>query len=143
MVMVQDRNSGKVVVQERVKSWKGLSFPGGHVDEGESLVDSAVREIKEETGLDVFNLKPCGVIHWSNNRTFDRCLVFLYKTYDYSGELLEATIEGTVYWIDIEQLKKLPSTNGFNEILAMFLADKYSEAFGSWNDDEHCEMIYK
>lgn len=45
MVMVQDKITGKVLVQERIKSWKGLSFPGGHVDEGESFVDSAIREI--------------------------------------------------------------------------------------------------
>ena len=51
MVMVTDETTGRVLVQERVKSWKGLSFPGGHVEPGESFVDSAVREIKEETGL--------------------------------------------------------------------------------------------
>lgn len=53
MVMIQDKTTGKVLVQERVKSWKGLSFPGGHVNQGESIVDSAIREIKEETGLDI------------------------------------------------------------------------------------------
>ena len=56
MVMIRDERSGKVLAQNRVKSWKGLSFPGGHVEEGESIVDSAVREIREETGLDVYNL---------------------------------------------------------------------------------------
>ena len=56
MVMVEDRASGKVLVQERRKSWTGLSFPGGHVEQGESIVDSAIREVKEETGLDVKNL---------------------------------------------------------------------------------------
>lgn len=53
MVMIQDKTTGKVLVQERVKSWKGLSFSGGHVNQGESIVDSAIREIKEETGLDI------------------------------------------------------------------------------------------
>ena len=38
MVMVRDKASGKVLVQQRVKSWQGLSFPGGHVEEGESFV---------------------------------------------------------------------------------------------------------
>lgn len=27
MVMIQDKNTGRVLVQDRVKSWKGLSFP--------------------------------------------------------------------------------------------------------------------
>jgi 8-oxo-dGTP diphosphatase len=30
MVMIQDPTTGKVLVQERVKSWKGYAFPGGH-----------------------------------------------------------------------------------------------------------------
>ena len=79
MVMIQDKQTGKVLVQERVKSWKGLSFPGGHVEDNESIVDSAVREVKEETGLDVCNLKSCGVIHWLNKKTLDRFMVFFIR----------------------------------------------------------------
>lgn len=143
MVMIQDRNTGKVLVQDRVKNWKGLSFPGGHVEEGESFVDSAVREVKEETGLDVKNLKGCGVIHWSNNKTYDRYLVFLYKTSDFSGKLKTKSDEGRNFWMTIDELKNTPSTNSTPEYLPMFLEDKYSEAFGSWNDDEAWQLVYK
>lgn len=108
IVMIQDKTTGKVLVQERIKSWKGLSFPGGHVDEGESLVDSAIREINEETGLDVKNLKSCGVVHWNNkNKTFDRYIVFLYKTADFEGDLITEMDEGKNYWISIDELKAL------------------------------------
>jgi len=85
MAMIQDKQTGKVLVQDRVKSWKGLSFPGGHIENNESFIDSAVREVREETGLEVWNLKSCGIIHWLNNKTFDRYLVFLFKTGDYSN----------------------------------------------------------
>lgn len=113
MVMIQDRITGKVLVQERTKSWKGLSFPGGHVNEGESLVDSAIREVKEETGLDIKNLKSCGVVHWSNNKTFDRYLVFLYKTVDFEGDLITEMDEGRNYWMSIDELKAQKNTNDF------------------------------
>ena len=80
MVMIQDIKTGKVVVQDRVKNWCGISFPGGHAENGESIYDSAVREIKEETGLDIKNLKSCGFMFWFNNKTEDKYFTYFYKT---------------------------------------------------------------
>ena len=51
MCMVYDKTTNRVLVQDRIKSWKGISFPGGHMEDGESIVESTIREIKEETGL--------------------------------------------------------------------------------------------
>lgn len=143
MVMIQDKTTGRVLIQERIRSWKGLSFPGGHVNDNESFVDSAVREIKEETGLDVKNLKHCGVIHWFNSKNFDRYIVFLYKTTDYSGELITEMEEGKNYWISIDDLKKQESPNDFLKYLPLFLEEGYNEAFLSWNSDEPCVVEYK
>jgi len=146
MVMIRDKNTEKVLAHDRLKSYKGVVFPGGHVEDGESFYDCAVREIKEETGFDISNLKSCGLIHWSNRKTFDRYFVFLYKTTEYSGELLPETSEGRNFWMSIDEMKALPKEKKFmnlDEYLPMFLEDKYSEAFGSWNDDEPWEIIYK
>lgn len=142
MVMVTDED-GRMLVQERVKSWKGISFPGGHVEPGESFVDSAIREIREETGLEIRNLKPCGVIHWSHNRNFNRYIVFLYKTNDYSGELLPETEEGRVFFATYDEIKGMNLSSNFANYLPMFLGDEYSEAYGSWNEDDPEVLIYK
>ena len=136
MIMIQDKSANKVVIQDRVKDWKGYSFPGGHVMDGESFVDSAIREAKEETGLNVRNLKSCGVIHWSNTQNFDRYLAFLYKTTDFDGELLPETDEGKNCWMSVDELLTIPSDNGLPDIIKMFLHDEYSEAFGIWSDTE-------
>lgn len=143
MVMVEDKSTGRVLVQERLKSWTGLSFPGGHVEQGEGFVDSAIREVKEETGLDIKNLRPCGVIHWIHRTRKDRYIVFLYKTGDFSGELLEATEEGRVFWIEPEELKKQQLSSNFASYLPMFFNDEYSEALGSWCEGEEDILIYK
>ena len=43
-----DKNGNIVLVQEIDGSW---SMPKGGIDEGESPLDAAIREIKEETGM--------------------------------------------------------------------------------------------
>ena len=64
MCMIYD-GAGRVVVQDKVgKSWGGITFPGGHVEKDESFVDSVIREVKEETGLDIQSPKLCGIKWW-------------------------------------------------------------------------------
>lgn len=40
---------------------RGWEMPGGQVEEGESLKEAAVRETKEETGIEVEIIKFCGI----------------------------------------------------------------------------------
>lgn len=142
MCMIKDVHNNKVLVQDRVKNWKGISFPGGHVEHGESIMYAVVREVKEETGLDVWDLKPCGIIHWFNDQTGERYLVFNFKTESWSGELLTETEEGKVFWIDIDELLKLNFAKGFYERLPMFLENKYIEGFATWNDKGDSKMKF-
>jgi 8-oxo-dGTP diphosphatase len=48
-----DGRPGTLVFIERARPPHGWALPGGFVDEGEHVADAAVREAKEETGLDV------------------------------------------------------------------------------------------
>ena len=57
------RDGSRILLQNRVKKdWQGYTLPGGHVERGESFVDAAVREMKEETGLDIYSPKLVGII---------------------------------------------------------------------------------
>jgi 8-oxo-dGTP diphosphatase len=54
---------GKFLLQKRKGShgegtW---SLPGGHLEYGESFADTAVREVKEESNLDIKNIRFAGV----------------------------------------------------------------------------------
>ncbi|MCR5457885.1 MAG: 8-oxo-dGTP diphosphatase [Clostridiales bacterium] len=134
MTMIEDKTTGKVLVLNKTKNWPGLTFPGGHVEPGEPFYESAVREVKEETGLEVKNLVSRGVVHWANKENGERYLEYLYSTLDFSGTLIKETEEGTTFWMTFEELKK--STNlspNFDMYLPIFENDKYIELYLDWN----------
>ena len=140
MIMIQNPETKEVVVQRRIKYWCGITFPGGHLENGESLYDSAVREVKEETGLTVKNLKPCGLVNWYNDETHDRYIVHFYKTNDYEGELINETDEGEVFFTTLESINEMTLSPNFDKYLKVFLNDDISEIYCRWNEKmkENC-----
>ena len=136
MCMVADPATGKVLVQKREKYWTGYAFPGGHVEVGESFADSAIREVQEETGLLVKNLHLCGVIHWFHTQKKERYMVLLYKTTDFSGQLLPGTEEGEVFWVSKEKLPEMDLSPHFDSYLKVFLNADKNEAFANWNEQD-------
>lgn len=120
MCKIVNSKEEKVLVQERVKSWKGIAFPGGKLEEGESIIKSVEREVYEETGLVVNNLKICGIKDWYDCKEKIRNLIFLFETDTYKGELIPETDEGKVYWVTYEELSKMNLANDFDKLLEVF-----------------------
>lgn len=135
MVMVENPETGKVLVQKRIKYWTGISFPGGHIEKGESFTESAIREVKEETGLDIINPKLCGMVHWCKKDSDERYIVVLYKTNQFSGELINETEEGKIFWIDKSDIGKYELSPNFNRYLELFFGDN-NEFFCCYSEDE-------
>lgn len=108
----------RILVIDRVKSdWPGLSFPGGHVEKGETLEESVIREIKEETGLTLHSVKFCAIKErdWGNDI---RYLGLLYKSDDFSGEI-KSSEEGKVFWINKSEINNYKLSDDFLELFEL------------------------
>lgn len=133
MCMIYD-NQGNVLVEEKlVHNSKGLIFPGGHVESNESVADSMIREIQEETGLTISSLQFCGIKDWIE---FDgsRYMVFLYKTNTYSGNI-QSSSEGEIFWIPLKELKKKETLWHLDMMLEIFEGTGVTELYFDRNAD--------
>lgn len=135
MCMIVDKQNHMVVVQDKVNNDQvGITFPGGKVENGESIVESTIREVKEETGLEVRDLKFSGLIDWYNDVTHDRWIIFLFKTDTYTGEIIDETHEGKIFWAEINKLSNMKLASGMKDYLRLFEDDNLNEAYAVWND---------
>ena len=136
MCMVYDGN--RVLVQEKRDAvYCGVTFPGGHVEKGESFTDAVIREIFEETGLKISDPVLCGIKDWSNDDG-SRYMVLFYKTDKFDGQL-SSSDEGEVYWIELDEMKKSNMAEGMDKMLEVFLKENLSEYYfykenGEWKE---------
>lgn len=137
MCMIYEGN--RILVQDRMNpDWPGITFPGGHVEPKESFVDSVIREVKEETGLDISNVQLCGMKQFTDREEKYRYIVFFYKTNTFSGEL-KSSEEGQVFWIDKNNLKDYVLAEGFESMFEVFEDDTLSENYWWLENDEWFE----
>ena len=130
MCMICD-GKGNVLVQNKTNhpTWHGWNFPGGHVEKGEYVTPSVIREMKEETGLTIENPRLCGIKEFHKRKDGKRYIVFLYVADRFSGEL-KASAEGEVFWYPLARLHLSDKLiDGFGEMLRVFTSDEISEVY--------------
>lgn len=133
MCMVYD-DQGNVLVEDRCDpEWSGITFPGGHVEHGESFVASVIREVKEETGLDIEKPILCGIKQWYAQEDV-RYVVLLFKTNRFSGTI-HSSDEGEVYWISKEKLPECKLASDVDEMYEIFSSDDLTEFYYYYNGD--------
>ncbi len=133
-------NGDTYLLQNRKKQdWKGYTLPGGHIEIGESIVDAVVREIKEETGLTIFNPRLRGVKQFPTED--GRYIVFLFCADEYEGELISSE-EGTMHWVQRSELSNVHLVNDFYELLQVILDDNLNE-FQYVVEDDKWKIVMK
>ena len=132
MCMICDGD--KVLVQDRRDpAWPGITFPGGHVEEGESFTDAVIREVWEETGLRITAPRLVGIKDWYSDAS--RYIVLLYQADRFSGTL-HSSEEGEVWWEALDDLPKRKLANDMEAMLRVFLEEDISEFYYRYTDDE-------
>ena len=116
--------------------WIGV---GGHIEIGETPDEAAIREIKEETNLDVHSLHCAGEVVFIYDDYHE--LMYLYEIEDFSGSLIECD-EGELKWIPIKNIYDYPMWEGDKAFLPKLINhEPYFKMTLIYKDDVLIEVI--
>ena len=142
LCLIEDCLTNKVVLQYRSPEkthWAGYAFPGGHIEEGESLVESVIREVYEETGLTISAPKLVAVKDWEPDEG-GRYIVFCYKATEFTGQL-RSSEEGEVSWVGKDQLESLDLSYDMLPLLEVMEDPDLSEYYYRKRTDDGWEKL--
>jgi 8-oxo-dGTP diphosphatase len=133
-------NDGKVLLQkgsETKKIYAGYyNGIGGHIERGETPLDGAYRELKEESGLVCEDLRLCGTIHIDVTPE-QGILLFVFAGTKVSGNVTDSN-EGKLFWIGLENIKGLKLVEDVPELVSNSLKsiNENAQFFGVYTYDE-------
>ncbi len=133
MCMVQNEDKVLLIKRPDSRGFPGFLAPGGKVDFPESLVEGAIREVKEETGLTVSNLIFKGIDEYVNPQENVRYMVFNYWTNKFEGELLSDPPEGELVWVSVNEALNLPMQEWFRGRFPHFFKEGTFEIQRVWD----------
>lgn len=107
--------------------WIGV---GGHMEDNETNDECIIREVKEETGLELIDFKLCGEVLFDIDGFIE--LMYVYTSTNFKGELIECN-EGTLEWVEKSRINQL---NIWEGDIIIFEKMKYNKYF-------KLKMIYK
>lgn len=88
------------------KDWNGIYDPiGGHIEEGEGVLENAIKEIKEESGLDVTDVQLRGIVHVNN--FFGKNVMMFVCSARSHHRAVTGSIEGLPEWVSIKNIDSL------------------------------------
>ena len=101
-----------------------IGFPKGHVEENESEIETAIRETKEETNIDVEVLKDYKYfINYNVNNKVNKDVIF-YLAKPISFDVKSQDVEvADVMWVDIDKVNEVLTYDDTKEIFIQVLND--------------------
>lgn len=121
---------GKVFLMISPK-WNGkYSLPGGHIEYGETIAEATKREVKEETGLDIFDIQFLMIQECIFSEEFHKKKHFVFMDYIAKAKNTNVVLdgrEGTEYiWATIDESLEL-SLNSYTKNAILEYKKKYKK----------------
>ena len=108
--------------------WNWFSVvPSNHSTLSPSFTDAVRREVKEETGLDIFRLTVCGINDFIRDDG-TRYIVLFFRADRFSGELKNSA-EGRVFWIERDELTQYKLSQDFIDMVHVMENPSLTEFF--------------
>lgn len=122
--IVLEKGELLLVKRDREPARGSWSLPGGRVEWGESLMEACVREVREETGIDVEVEGLAGIaeriIPDDDGRIIHHFIIHDFWAKPRAFEVRPGDDVSAVRWVDVQGLQELPLTEG----LLAFLQDR-------------------
>jgi 8-oxo-dGTP diphosphatase len=93
---------------------------GGKLDPMEDIVAGMRREIREEAGIECERLELRGTISWPGfGKNGEDWFGFIFRITAFSGRIVDRNPEGTLEWVDVDQVLELPLWEGDRHFLPL------------------------
>lgn len=125
-----------VLMINRVKTWKGWAFLGGHLEQGESVIACVERELEEEAGIVLCRPEFKGITNIYNTVNHKRHIIYNFTCREYQGSVNTYCDEGEIQWMKVSKLETLDMAEGMEYRIPLFVEDKVQELYIEW--DEEC-----
>lgn len=116
-VLVENNDQKYLLIENHRRGWE---FPGGYIEKNEGIQDAAIREVKEETGIDIKLIQFLGL---EQDMKRSVC-VFIFKGVHESGQLVTCNESKDIGYFTLDEALNLIKLQHFKERIIRCLDDE-------------------
>lgn len=122
---------GKIAMIKKLnpayKTYNKFIPPGGHIEFGETVEQACIREMREETGLDVSALEMVGAITFLHRKADYHSVCFLLLAREVSGTLSTTEPDKqTAHWVEVADIGDNESVPGYHRDFLQYIFNRRS-----------------